>query len=376
MRILIGHVYSEYSNNSPEMIAGWIGRLRSHGFDVDSICLLPNVSSPVLYWPELEKQWKIGNKSLLRMYESLAKKLEDFDVFLNFNGINLHPDFVQQLSTFNVYACFDDPESSERLSKPVAWAYDLAMVGNIAEVEKYKQWGVKKAMFWPLGFRNNDFDPTLTKEQILSSERETNVALLCEHVTEWRIERLDRYAAAFPGGAYFGLGWPNGSLPETKRIPLLLRTKIGINIHNSSGPVNFRTYYLPANGVLEICDNKSFLGQIFELNKEVIGFDKIEEAIELTKYYLAHEQERRQIAADGWERAMKDYNEIAVFKRLVEAVANSMVPKERSRSEAVIYVRTHGNHSFVARTLNAGMVIYNLIKIKISQGLNTVYRRI
>ncbi len=62
------------------------------------------------------------------------------------------------------------------------------------------------------------------------------------------------------------------------------RTRVGINIHNSTGPINFRTFYLPANGVLQICDNKSHLGRIFELGREVVGYQEIAEAIELCRY--------------------------------------------------------------------------------------------
>ena len=374
MRILVGHVYSEYSNNSPEQIAGWIDSLRRNGYEVGSFCLSHDVARPIAYWPELDRQWKTGDRLLLGMYEALAKKLDEYDVLLNFNGINLHPDFIGQLPTFNVYACFDDPESSDSLSKPVAWAYDLAMVGNIAEVETYRKWGVKQSQFWPLGFRDNDFDPNLTREQILSGEREVDIALLCERLTEWRKTRLDKFSAAFPGGAYYGPGWPKGLLPEEQRIPLMLRTKIGINIHNSTGPINFRTYYLPANGVLQICDNKSFLGEIFELNREVVGYDTIDEAIELTRFYLAHDDQRREIAANGWERVMKDYNQVAVFKRLVDAIAPLKSSKSKAETNAIAYVRTHGKRTLAVRTRDMFLAVPGLAGRTITRSLRSVYR--
>ena len=89
---------------------------------------------------------------------------------------------------------------------------------------------------------------------------------------------------------------------------------------------------LPANGIMQLCDNKAYLGKIFELDKEVVGFETIDEAIDLTRYYLAHDEERRQIAAAGWEKATKEYNEIAVFEKAVTAInrargLGSKVPK-------------------------------------------------
>jgi hypothetical protein len=118
-------------------------------------------------------------------------------------------------------------------------------------------------------------------------------------------------------------------LPESERVPLLQKTKIGVNIHNSTGPINFRAFYLPANGVLQICDNKSHLGKMFELGKEVAGYDDIDEAIELCRYYLAHDAERREIAAAGFERAVRDYNEVASFRSVVTAVEEFRLRKEQ-----------------------------------------------
>ncbi len=358
MKILLGHVYSEYSNNTNEKVAAWMNRLRTNGIDIDSICLSPTTAQPVIYWPELDHRWKAGDVHLMKMYEILARKIEQYDVFVNFNGINLHPEFVRQLSGIKVYSCSDDPESSEILSKPVAWAYDLALVGNIAQVEAYRDWGVKNARFWPLGYRFEDYDPSLTKDQILQGERDVDLVLLCERVTPWRRERLDQYSSAFPKAAFYGLGWPNGSLPEEQRVKLFQRSKIGVNIHNSTGPINFRAYYLPANGILQICDNKHYLGRIYELGKEVVGFDSIEEAIELTNHYLSHDDERRQIAANGWERATRDYNEVAIFNSLIAAV-NEITEKRNSKSSrrALILIYTK---SWKHKTINVIKPIFNI----------------
>lgn len=314
MKILVGFSYYNYPVDVATTINQWLDRLRSAGFEVESFPLTVNPPGPPFWWKQLDMRWKLGDKGLMNMYENLARKAEDFDIFINWNGINIHPEFIQTLPTFNIYACFDDPEASEFLSKPVAPYYDLCMVGNIAEVETYKSWGVKNARFWPLGFLSTDYDPSLTEDQIMTGNRTNDIALLCERkFIPDRIKRLDQYANAFPNGSYFGAGWPKGFLDENQRIPLYLNTKIGPNFHNSTGPINFRTYTLPACGVLQVCDNKSHLGQIFELDKEVIGFDTIPEAIEKTKYYLAHDEERRKIAAAGWKRSIKDYNEVSVF---------------------------------------------------------------
>ncbi len=339
MRILLGHTNYEHPTNIKDRYGSWLARLRASGIAVDGFCLTLDPKKPNFIWPEMDQLWRNGDKELLGMYERLARRLEDYDVFVNYNGINLHPDFVRQLPTFNVYSCFDDPEASDILSRPVAWAYDLAMVGNIAEVETYRSWGVKEARFWPMGFRADDYQPSLTREQILNGKRDIDIALACERQTSYRRERLDKFVAAFPQGAYYGKGWPNGHLLEDQCVLLYQRTKVGINIHNSTGPINFRTYILPADGVMQVCDNKSHLGQIYELDKEVVGFDTIEEAIDLCHYYLAHDEERRQIAAAGWERTLRDYNEVATFRRLVSSVEQLQKPVPQTTRRPLVHLR-------------------------------------
>jgi spore maturation protein CgeB len=343
VKILLGYSWYPHPTNKQVRIEAWLQRMRDAGIDVHGTVLTLNPPAHRLSWPDMDKRWKRGDKELYTMYENLARKIEDekFDVFVNWNGINTHPEFIQQLPTFNVYGCFDDPESSEDLSKPVAAAYDLSMIGNIAEQDMYRSWGVKEVRFWPMGFFIDDYDPTLTKEQILNGERDVDVTLLCERESSWRAERLDKYSEAFPQGMYYGPGWPKGFWPEEERIPLFQRTKIGPNFHNSTGPINYRTYQLPANGILQICDNKSYLGGIFELNKEVVGFDTVDEAIDLTRYYLAHDDERRQIAAAGWERAVRDYNEVAVMELIPKYVNEVRGLETTKQKEALIFLTRH-----------------------------------
>jgi spore maturation protein CgeB len=329
MRILLGYHYYHYPVDVKARVEAWLGRLRIAGIDVHPFCLTLCPPGPPLRWKELDARWRRGDRQLLSLYENLGEQMCSYDVFLNWNGINLHPEFVSQLPGFQVYACFDDPEQSEEFSKPVAASYDLCLVGNIAEVETYRRWGVHSARFWPLGFFETDYDHSVTEDLIFSKEKDIDILLVCERENPWRSNRLDEYAEAFPQGKYFGRGWPQGFLPEKDRLPYYRRTKIGPNFHNSTGPINFRTYALPANGILQICDNKKNLGELYDLGKEAIGFDTVKEAIELTRYYLAHEEERREIAAAGWARAHRDYNETAVFKLAEQYITESMQSKSK-----------------------------------------------
>lgn len=336
MKILLGYSYYEYPVDVKTLVEQKIHRLRRTGLEIEAVPLTLTPPGPRLSWPELDERWAKRDRELLSMYDYLEEKMESFDVLVNWNGINLHPEFVEKQKKTTVFCCFDDPESSADLSKPVAKAYDLCLVGNVAELDAYRSWGVKEVRFWPLGFTASEYDPVLTYEQIMTEDRPVDVSLLSERVQgikSGREERMDRYVSAFPQGAYYGRGWPNGFLPEEEKVPLYQRTKIGPNFHHSTGPINYRTYILPANGVMQICDNKAHLAKVYDLGTEVVGFDTVDEAIELTKYYLSHDDERRLIAANGWKRAICDYSEEAVYKLMVKYIEEVM-SKHRNQTLA------------------------------------------
>jgi hypothetical protein len=273
------------------------------------------------------------------MYERLEERLQGCDVLLNGAGINLHPEFVERLGVFTVFQCFDDPESSAILSTPVAAAYDLCLVGNVAEVETYRLWGVKHAEWVPMGLLPGTYDPTLREEDILEGRRDIDLLMLIDRLSPPRRSRMDKMAEAFPDGHFYGRGWPRGFLPVGEDLAMLRRTKIGPNFHNSTGPINLRLFQLPANGVMQICDNKSHLGTVYELEKEVVGFDTIEECIDLCRYYLAHDRERREIAAAGWRRVLRDYNEVAAFAWRMRIIEAHMPRREARPVETAIAIR-------------------------------------
>ncbi len=329
VKILYGYPSNEGYNNRKgltEQRLLHIDRLAQAGFEVKPFCMNFTPELPVLTFVQMDKLWRLKNKHLIALYNRFLEAVEDCHAFYNSVGVNFHPEFIEAIPQYTVFGCNDDPESSDLLSKPVAASYNMCAVGNIAEIETYKSWGVKNVVWQPMGFSPTMFDANLTYEKILQGERDIDLSMVIDKLSRYRRHRMEIIDQAFPNAHFYGRGWQRGYLPQGQEVPLMQKTKIGINIHNSTGPINTRLYYLPANGVLQICDNKHHLAQVYKLNEEVIGFDNVEECIELCNYYLLHDEERRQIAAQGWKRALADYNEVAVFNRLVENIEANIIP--------------------------------------------------
>ncbi len=319
-----------------EWTVAWHERLlkrrKEQGYDIEGLCNTPpSLNRRWLPFPELDFRWVIGDPALMDIYEQLAEKLVDRDVLILYNGANLHPDFVKMLSgVLKVYTAGDDPESTEILTKPLAPAFDVHLINNIACLDMYRSWGLKNVYFCPLGSLTTVDEVIDLNEDVIGdiSQRKIPIVFIGGR-TSYRGGRMDAMARAFPEAFFAGRGWPKGPIGWDEMWQTYRQSQIGWNFHNSSGPINFRTYELPAYGVMQICDNKSHLGEIYELGKEAEGFDSIEECIELTNYYLAHPADQREVAVRGWKRWRRDYNPDKVW----ELMAGIIVNHRRARSD-------------------------------------------
>ena len=318
LKYLFTHI--GWSERAIEWHKQLVEEYKKAGYQVDAHCLIPNPPAPRYTYQRLDKLWQKRDKNVVAIYEQLKEVISDYDVLVNFNGANIHPEWLASISTFNVYICFDDPESSSNLSEPVAKYFDFSFTGNASCVQLYLSWGIKNCDFLPLACHPSEYDNQMSVERILRQKRESDLIFLGERVSPWRQKRLDKVRAAFPNAIMRGRGWGEGFLADDEKIKYYTNTKIGLNIHNSVGPVNLRTYSLPANGLLQIIDNKHRAGSLFKLNEEVVGFDEIDEGIELIKYYLNHDKERKEIAAKGFERVMQEFTPQKQWLKVIDSI--------------------------------------------------------
>jgi len=314
-------VYPAYSAGRVSEEANLAARLSRLGYRVEAHGI-PCVGG---WWPfpKLDHKWRTGSADLMSRYGELADQLRGVDVLIAAGGSMLHPEFIRQLDTFNVFLCADDPENSPVLSQPVAAAFDFCCVANIACVSDYARWGVRHAAWLPHCVPAHVIDRTLTEQHLHTATRDLDVVMCCERIYGMsdRAQRLEQLHTEFPQAILRGKGWPGGFVSDAELLGLYRRARIGWNLHNSIGPVNTRMMMLPALGVMQICDCKANLGQVFKLGEEIIGFDTMDECVDATRYYLAHEEERRRIAIAGWKRVHADYTEEKWWHRLLSHIA-------------------------------------------------------
>ncbi|MFQ5503762.1 MAG: FkbM family methyltransferase, partial [Planctomycetota bacterium] len=336
-------VYSADSERRVQEEEAFCARIRALGYEVQPF----GMPCPGGWWPYpgLDAAWRRADPELLRAYLGLEELARGADVLIAADGAMLHPGFVASLGTFNVFCCADDPESSEVLSRPVAPCFDHCFVLNQACLDLYRSWGVERVDWLLRPLRPGLMDPTMSVERILGEDRELDIVLFCERVYEVsdRAERIGRLLEAFPGAFVRGRGWPGGFLSDGEMRDAYRRARIGWNLHNSSGAFNTRLVTLPAFGVLQICDNKSDLARVFELDREVVGFDTIEECIDRTRYYLEHERERREIAARGFARVTLEHTEARMWEQIVTAISPRI--EASGETEEIVVIPRAGDRS-------------------------------
>jgi len=337
MKILLAHVF--YSPGVDE----WYREVASTARDsveVDLFCVTISPPGPTLVWEELDKRWQRKEKKLMELYARLHKAACCYDALLLYNGANIHPDFLQYLPTFNIYCCFDDPESSANLSAPVASGFDAVFYGNISSRFQYESWGCTRLAWLPIFTSPKDIPSFSEGKKLIESERDIPITFIGEK-NRYRNCRLDALVKAFPDSECYGKGWIKGIVEDVRKMDIYRRSKVGWNVHNSTGPINRRLFVLPAFGIMQICDNKTGLGKIFKLGEEVVGFDTIPEAVELTHYYLEHEEERRVIAQNGFRRFWEDYHPEVIWQRIGEQIGEWLKEEDGLQREKLYLPRNY-----------------------------------
>lgn len=118
-------------------------------------------------------------------------------------------------------------------------------------------------------------------------------------------------------GKYFK-GKANGK----KVLKLYVASKIVLNIHHPQSVygLNTRTFDIPSCGSFQIVDYKKGLQELFDIGKEIICYQSIDELIELVRYYLDHPEDRKKIAAKGCSRVRAQHT---WYHRMKEVIAFS-----------------------------------------------------
>ena len=306
-------------------------------------------------------------ESLINIDQLLRAKNEDyltlaneFNEFIKKNEIHsvifwispFHPNILYELNNVSkIGLMIDDPYSTYFRTQPYFNFLDgIAFISpsfsdTLSTKEFLNRNGVENSLWWPLSTKKID----LSLNQKLISEREKGI-VYCGDKTgrkgQFLIKLKNHYKKEFhlhgnwPLKGFYGFkGLLTGQDYFFKRITPYSKDlydyyksfKIGINLHVSDKVEtgNMRMYQLPACGVMQICDKSSldFQNGIFEDGKEIIYYDNFNDLLDKTNYYLNNDNERIEIAFNGYKRYLKDYE---YHKNLIKLLDFSCNPRKNN----------------------------------------------
>ncbi len=341
MKIVFAHLtYAEHD-------AGWYARIAAlapAGLDVRPCPLTLAGREGRVSWEELDERWRFRDPALLALYRRVEQLCADADVLWNYNGAMLHPDFVRGLRCRTVFTSFDDPEDYPDLVEPVAHAYDDALHGNLASADLYHR-----------HFPRSEWMPIFTQPVTPAPDAPRDIDLVfaggVSGYSDYRRERLAALSAAFPDAVCVGRGWPRGYASREEIESLYRRARVGWNVHRTVGPVNQRLFELAQYGVAQVCDNRALVGQAFEIGKEVLAFNTIDQSVAQILRLLRDDALRASLADAARARHARDYAAPALWARFARFVASvtplaSKKPSARAlpRASLLTYRQTSRLH--------------------------------
>ena len=182
--------------------------------------------------------------------------------------------------------------------------------------------------------RGTTFDPTAPREYAISfiggldpSVYATTTPMLERAATELDLDiwgydgnKLSADSPLLRG--FHGAAW------GLDMYTILARSCIALNRHGDIAEGyanNMRLFEATGAGALLVTEAGKNLSQLFEPDREVVGYTGADDLVDKLRYYSEHEDERRQIAAAGQARTLKEHT----YSRRIDELASLLEARLR-----------------------------------------------
>jgi glycosyltransferase involved in cell wall biosynthesis len=197
--------------------------------------------------------------------------------------------------------------------------YDLLITTKSHEIEFYRRYGARELIFQHQGYDHHIFRPypvTAEDRQRLGSEvcfigRSERHYLRC-------LKAAGRATGGLAVWGYYGRAarlrpwlrkvFRGGPILEEQYAMALCCTKIALGLltkRNGPDQSTTRSFEIPACGAFLLAERTAEHQALFEEDREAVFFSSRAEMCDKIRYYLAHDGQRRRIAAAGLERCRR-----------------------------------------------------------------------
>jgi spore maturation protein CgeB len=132
-------------------------------------------------------------------------------------------------------------------------------------------------------------------------------------------------------------------LSPDEYVKIFSATDININLHSSSERadvdptgdfVNPRTFELAACGAFQLVDERSLLNEAFVPGEELVTFRSTSDLKDKIDYYIERPEERRRIALQGRERALRDHSYQKRLQQMLTIIYSHSYQKLQVREQS------------------------------------------
>ncbi len=267
-----------------------------------------------------------------------AQNLQGIDLIWVDKGVWIYPETLQELKQkTGAMAIHYTPDSQfwvQRSRYFVAGIpfYDLLVTTKEWEVDAYKRAGAKRVHLTYQGYDSRFYPRTVSEPE--RSQYDSDVCFI-GHTQPHYAERLKVLSTLGIKLRIWGDQWPayakrhswarglvSSGLWGESYPTALACAKIGLGLLGKHIPETSttRSFEIPATGTFLLAERTELHQQLFEEGKEAEFFSSDDEMIDKAKYYLAHDEARRRIAAAGRARCERSgYSSVELLRRVLES---------------------------------------------------------
>lgn len=282
--------------------------------------------------------WGPSVWGLNREIQKIAEKINYNWVWID-KGIWIYPETIDFLKRNNTLILHYTPDPAIVFHKTRHFIqsipeYDVLITTKTYELQKYKEHGAKTVLFTEQGFDPYIFHPYEIDDVTMKALR-SDVCFI-GHCEQHYYDAVKTVANTIDDVAVWGKwGRKNIFHPWLKRVyrgdgiwredyaKALCCAKIALGLLSKLAPdkSTTRTYEITACGTFMLAERTDEHRELFEEGKEAEFFSSDEELVDKVKYYLAHDDERRRIAAAGRERCLRSgYSNTERLKDLIDRI--------------------------------------------------------
>lgn len=269
-------------------------------------------------------------------------KEKDYDIVWIDKGVTIFPEtlkFIKAHSPRTIIVSYSPDNMALRHNQSRQYVECVPLYDHIITNKSYILDDMRRLGAKDVRFVNNSYEKTFHHPRTLSDEDRSRIGGDIGFVGSWEQERCDSIMYLAKHGLNVRI-WGGGKWLEYKgKYPNLTIENKGLYSEDYSKSfqafkislcflrkMNFdqqttRTVEIPACGGLMMAERTDEHRAMFEEDKEAVYFSSNKELLDKCRYYLSHEEERRQIAAAGLTRCLtSDYSNEGMIRNVIKNI--------------------------------------------------------